>query len=402
MTSSVEIMFILAVVMVAAKLGGAVAYRLGQPAVLGELLAGVVLGPSLINITGLPWFHHDHATFMRELAELGVVLLMFLAGVETDLTELNRAKKVSFFAGTLGVLVPLGMGTLLSWLFGFEFTHAIFIGLVLTATSVSISVRTLTELGALRRREGTAILGAAVIDDVQGILLLSLFLALISGDGGDGGMTAIVVVLAKMAVFFAAAILGGSHLLPRFVRWLGSLPVSEGLAGGALACAFVFAWLSEVVGGVSLIVGAYIAGALLSRTDLREQVEERLHALAYGFLVPVFFIGIGLNADLRSFDRSDIVFLVALCAVAVVSKVIGCGLGAWLAGMTPRESLRVGIGMISRGEVGLIVASVGMSAGLVDAPLFAIIVVMIMVTTLVTPVLLRWAFSEPEKEAAHA
>lgn len=264
-------------------------------------------------------------------------------------------------------------------------------------------MRTLMELGALRRREGTAILGAAVVDDVLGILLLSFFIAFTSETAADAGLWSLAVIVGKMVLFFAVAVLGGGVVLPRVVRWVGDLPVSEGLVAAALVGALAFAWLSEALGGISLIVGAFIAGALLSRTDLRERIEERLHGLAYGFLVPIFFIGIGLQANLQTIAAGDLVFLVALCVVAVVSKVVGCGAGALGAGMTGRESLRVGVGMVSRGEVGLIVASVGVSAGLVSAQVFSIVVVMVIVTTLVTPVLLRWVFSDAEvKDATYA
>jgi Kef-type K+ transport system membrane component KefB len=401
MTPFLQLAFAVAVIITAAKAGGWLAVRLRQPAVLGELLVGVLLGPSLLDLLHWPVLAnsvdpHLLTEAIYELAELGVICLMFLAGLEVDVREMRRTGRVSTLAGIIGVIVPLALGALVVLPFGYHGQAAFFVGMILTATSVSISAQTLLELGVLRSREGIALLGAAVVDDVLVILLLSLFVA-VAASGAGGG--AIVLVFVRMLLYLGLAI-AAALLLPRLADWVDGQPISEGLAALVLVVTLAYAWTAEVGGGLAAITGAFIAGIGFGRSHLRATIGRSMHTITYGFLVPIFFVSIGLKTNVRLLTQAGLLLALVLVIVAVVSKVLGGGLGARLGSFTNRESLRVGVGMISRGEVGLIVASVGVSAGLIQTELFSIVTLIVLVTTLVTPPLLRQVFVE--KETTHA
>lgn len=395
MSPFLQLALALVIIVSFAKAGGWVANRLGQPAVLGELLAGVVLGPSLLNLLGWPLFANPEEPHLLgetilELAELGVILLMFLAGLEIDVGEMRRVGRVASLAGTSGVIAPLALGALVALPFGHRGNEALFIGIILTATSVSISAQTLLELGVLRSRVGVTLLGAAVIDDVLVILLLSTFLAIVNGAGDLGD---VLLVVLKIAGFLIGATLIGFLLLPRLAEWVNGQPISEGLAALVLVVTLLFAFSAEFVGGLAAITGAFIAGLGFGRSRLRDDIFRHIHTITYAFVVPVFFVSIGLRTNVRELTGGDLLFAFALLAVAVVSKVVGCGLGARLGGLRNLESLQVGIGMISRGEVGLIVAAIGVAGGLIPNAVFSVVTLIVLATTLVTPPLLRLAFA---------
>ena len=333
----------------------------------------------------------DLLAVVRDFADVGVILLMFVAGLETDLAEMRRVGKVAFWAAFGGVALPMAAGIATAVLFGLPlYWEAIFIGAILTATSVSISAQTLMELGALRSREGATILGAAVIDDVMGIIVLSFVVAFAraSNDGVDVAGVAMVVV--RMAGYFALAAAAGRLFAP-LLRWVGRLPVTQAVLAGALVIVFVYAWAAEYAGGVAAITGAYIAGVLLAQTPFKQQIDTGVHPLTYSIFGPLFFIGIGLQANGRELGDS-VAFTVALVAVAIAAKAVGSGVFSRAFGFSTAESIRVGVGMISRGEVGLIVAGYGLANGLIGQPVFSASVIMVLVTTMVTPPLLRWTF----------
>ncbi len=395
MTPTLQLILALGIVIFAAKAAGLIAVRLRQPSVLGELVIGLLLGPSVLNLFGLPVFESGHPSeILLELAEIGVILLMFVAGLEVDLTEMLQTGRVALLAGVFGVIAPLVLGALLALPFGHTPLASLFIGLILTATSVSISAQTLLELGVLKSREGLALLGAAVVDDVLVILVLSLFIAF-TGEN-TGGPAQIVWVIVRMILFGVAAVLVGAKVLAPATRRIASLPVSEGVIAWVLVITLLYAWTAEVVGQIAAITGAFLAGIFFGRTHLRDEIEQGMHTLTYALFVPIFLVSIGLRADARTLTASGWVFALALTLIAIVSKVVGAGLGARLAGFDNSAALRVGIGMISRGEVGLIVAAIGLNIGLVDAPLFSAVVVMVLLTTLVTPPLLRWVLGSKE------
>ncbi|MEK7278027.1 MAG: cation:proton antiporter [Chloroflexota bacterium] len=384
-------------VIAAAKLAGFAANRLGQPAVMGELLIGLILGPSVIGLFDLSYFHDTHViATLSEIGEIGVIFLMFAAGLEIQRDDLLKAGRPAVLAGVLGVVVPVAFGTLAALPFGYDWKHAAFIGIVLSATSVSITAQTLMELNRLRSREGITLLGAAVVDDVLAIAALSAFIAVFA-DSGSGGIGGLFWVLARMILFLVGAFFIGQWLLPRIAAWADRLPVSEGVMTAVIVMTLSFAWASEVVGGVAAITGAFIAGVALGRSHLRKEIADGIHTLAYSFFVPVFLISIGLAADFRQLSPADYGLAAAVCLVAIISKLIGSGVGAKLGGMTWPESWRVGAGMVSRGEVGLIVAGVGVTSGFIQNNVFAVTVVMVLFTTLAAPIMLRAAFQGKEK-----
>jgi Kef-type K+ transport system membrane component KefB len=401
-----QLLLLLALILSAAKIGGALANRIGQPAVFGELLVGLLLGPTVFDVLGWAPFapaasHSGEAAVgllpvIRDLADLGVLLLMFVAGLETDLDEVRRVGKVAFWAAFGGVVLPMIGGALTAAAFGLPlFWEGVFIGAILTATSVSISAQTLIELGALRSREGSTILGAAVIDDVMGILVLSIVVAFARASTGTVDVLQLALVAARIVAFFAAGIFLARWLTPA-LRWAASLGVSQALLAAVLVIVFVYAWAAEYLGSVAAITGSYLVGVLVARTEFKTQVDEGIHPLTYSMFVPIFFISIGLQANGR--DLGDRVwFTGSLVAVAIVGKAVGCGVFARLFGFTTQESIRVGAGMISRGEVGLIVAGYGLANGLIGQEVFSASVIMVLATTMVTPPLLRLTF--PTREA---
>jgi Kef-type K+ transport system membrane component KefB len=400
MSATLQLILQIAILILAAKAAGLLSTRLKQPAVLGELLAGLILGPTLLGIFQWPLFsaHHTEETIF-ELAELGVIMLMFMAGLEVDIGEMLRTGRIALIAGVLGVIAPLLLGGAIALLFNHSLLSSIFIGLVLTATSVSISAQTLLELGVIKSREGLALLSAAVVDDVLVILVLSIFLALTDSSGGGAGGGVASVVLSMLG-FFAIAIPIGLWLLPRLTYRIERLPISESVVSWAIVATMLFAFAAEAFGQIAAITGAFLAGIFFGRTRLRREVSQGMHTVAYAFLVPLFLVSIGLKVDARSLSGTAILFMLAITLIAILSKVLGAGLGARLAGMPWNASLRVGVGMISRGEVGLIVASIGLRQGLIDDAIFASMVMMVLLTTLVTPFLLRRVFPHAEEPPA--
>lgn len=380
-----------AIVVVAAKASGYLSVRLGQPAVVGELLVGVILGPTVLDMLQWPLLGSGHLeeTF-HQIAHLGVLLLMFIAGLEVDLGSMLQTGKPAVLAGILGVVVPVLLGTLAALPFGFGTEESLALGLALAATSVSISAQTLIELGVLRSRVGMALLGAAVVDDVLAILALSVFLALATG---GGGAWATVWVLVRMIAFLGVGAAAGALLIPRLAARIDGLPISEGLLSLAFAVALLYGWAAEALGGVAAITGAFLAGVLFGRTPLRRAIEEGMRPLAYAWLVPVFFVSIGLGVNARGLGLSDLLLAVVVIVVALLSKVLGAGLGGRLGGFSSRDSLRLGAGMMSRGEVGLIVATAEVDAGLIGDRVFAELVLVVLATTLVTPLVLRALYS---------
>jgi Kef-type K+ transport system membrane component KefB len=407
-----QIMLLLAIIIAASKGAGHLSTRFGQPAVFGEILAGLILGPSLLDLLRWPMFAApahtagaptDLGGMVRDLAEIGVILLMFVAGMETDLKEMRRVGRVAFWSAMGGVLLPLSSGAAAAHLFGYGWGEGFFMGAVLTATSVSISAQTLMELGSLRSKEGSTILGAAVIDDVMGIVVLSIVVALIGGgalapgpggeeeSGPGAGGVRILWICVKMILFFVLAWMIGRRALGGATALASRLKVSEPVMAFVVLVAFLYAWAAESLGGVAAITGSYMAGLLFAQTSFRERIERSVHPLTYSFFVPVFLINIGLQADIKQLG-GHLWLTLFILVVAVLGKVVGCGGFAYLSGFRYREALRVGVGMISRGEVGLIVAGYGLAHGIIESDLFSVMVIMVLVTTMITPVWLRYVF----------
>ncbi|MHB9024674.1 MAG: cation:proton antiporter [Armatimonadota bacterium] len=416
MRAELLLFLLFAIIIIVSKFAGHASRRyLHQPIVLGEILAGLLLGPSLLNIFGWGIFG-ESAGFLREvisaLAGMGVLLLMFIAGLETDLHTMRSVGKSAFWTAFFGVVLPFGMGILLARAFAFPWLEAAFVGAVLTATSVSISAQTLLELGQLRSREGITILGAAVIDDILGIIILSVVIAFgvpsshgeasipmmlaawtSNGFGAPGAAPYIQVgiTIVLILLFFVVTVLFGPRLLTAVVNLFSRLAASHAVTAAALLLVLVFAVGAEYIGQVAYITGAYLVGLFLGQTQYRQSIEHGFHPLTYALFVPIFFMNIGLSADIGSLGGS-VLFVLLLVGVAIFSKLVGCGAGAQFTGFTTREATRVGAGMISRGEVGLIIAQIGLVAGAITENIYTAVVVMVLATTVITPILLHRLF----------
>ncbi|NLE75440.1 MAG: cation:proton antiporter [Chloroflexi bacterium] len=389
-----QFLLVLTIILAVAKGAGSLSARLGQPAVLGELLAGVLLGPSLLNMMHWPLFDGLRLEeTISQLAHLGVIFLMFLAGLEVDLETMITSGRAAMLAGLLGVAAPVALGAAVAALFGFGASAALFIGLVLAATSVSISAQTLMELGVLRSRVGMALLGAAVVDDIVVIFLLSVFTAVVLA--GNQSPLAMLWIVLRMSAFLVLAVVLGNKLIPRLANRAGRMPISQAVVSMAIIVTLLLSWAAEALGSVAAITGAFLAGLLFARTSARQEIADGFHTIAYAFVVPIFFVNIGLETNARLLGSGTLPFALALAAVAILSKVLGCGLGARLSGFSNRDSLRMGVGMISRGEVGLIAATVGLNAELIGQDVFAAVVIIVLLTTLITPILLRMLYPRP-------
>lgn len=382
----------LAIILLSTKVLGLLTRKVQMPQVVGALLAGLLLGPAGVGLL-------SDTAFIHEVAEIGVIVLMFCAGMETDIKELKASGKASFVIALCGVIVPLLGGFGVTWIFNRPgliqsdadaslFLQNIFIGVILTATSVSITVETLKELGKLKTRSGNAILGAAIIDDILGIIALTIVTSM-----ADSSVSLGLVIL-KIIGFFVFAGVVGFVFYKLYRKWVDE--AKKELHRHTII-AFVFcllmAFTAEEVFGVADITGAFVAGLIISNVRRSTYLQSKFDTMSYLLLSPVFFASIGLKVDLPGMSPAIIGFAAALCIVAILTKVIGCGLGAKLCGYKNYQVKRIGIGMISRGEVALIVASKGAAPGLMSSALLGPVILVVVVTTIVTPVLLKVVFA---------
>ena len=407
MSTSLQILLFIALLIAAAKCAGSLATRLGLPAVLGELLAGVILGPTAINIWNMHWLSAagdsgaSVASVFKVLAQVGVVILMFVAGLETDIQMAKQALKPAFWSATGGVILPMAGGYLFSRWMGFDWQQAIFIGTILTATSVTITAQTLMNLNQIRSRAGSTILGAAVIDDVMGLIVLSLVIA-VSMHGGQSGTDrwhALMIPVAKMAACLIGIFVAGPFLTRWLMKAAARMHGHHMEVAAALALAFMMAFTAESFGGMAAITGSYLAGLFVASTPSHAKVIEELRAMTNSFFGPLFLMSIGLDVNAWQLG-SHLVFFNVLLLIAIAGKIVGSGLGAAFSGFNRRDSLVVGVGMIPRGEVGLITASIGFTAGLVTRDIYAQAVILVLITTLITPALLRYAFPREQLTAS--
>jgi Kef-type K+ transport system membrane component KefB len=311
---------------------------------------------------------------------------MFLAGLETDWDQLRATGKAAFVAASLGVVVPLAGGFGLAVLFGLPPIEALFVGVILTATSVSITAQTLMEMGSLQTVEGATVLGAAVIDDVIGLVVFSLVVGLTSSGAEQ---TNLGWLAAYLLIFFVASATLGPWLIARVLSLAERLRGAEAMLAIALAIGLLYGVAAERA-GLAAITGAYMAGLLINRRNTYPEITERTKVLAYGLFVPIFLVKTGMDAHLDALGPA-LVFVLATTMVAVVAKIVGCGIGARVCGLSPHQSLVVGVGMISRGEVALVVATLALSSGAISQAVFGATVVVVVATTLITPPLLRLA-----------
>ncbi|MGN0665160.1 MAG: cation:proton antiporter [Huintestinicola sp.] len=381
----------IALILLSTKVLGLFTKKIKLPQVVGALLAGVILGPACLG-----WV--TSTEMLSSLSEIGVIVLMFSAGLETDINELKRSGKASFIIALIGVIVPLAGGAFIGYFFNKSsgsniMLQNIFIGIILTATSVSITVETLKEMGKLSTRAGNAILGAAIIDDILGIIALTVVISM-----ADASVSIGIVLLKILGFFvFTAVSAIGYHYF--FKKWSDN---SAKKLRRYVVISFVFclvlSYCAEKFFGVADITGAFFAGLALSGTKKSDYITKRFDTLSYMLLSPIFFAGIGLKVVLPKMNGEIILFTVLLIVVALLTKIIGCGLGAKLCKYTSKEALQIGVGMVSRGEVALIVANKGEAVGLMNDTFFAPIVIMVVFTTIITPVLLKVVFKDKSSE----
>lgn len=396
---SYEFLLFLAIILISTKVLGLFSRKVHMPAVVGALVAGIILGPSVLKLITLDG---TNGVYLEITAEIGVIFLMFSAGLETDLKEIKANALASFIVALIGVIVPL-IGGFLGYALYFhtdftdyqEVLKSVFIGVVLTATSVSITVETLRELGRLKGRVGTTILGAAVIDDILGIIVLTIVTSL-----KDTSVNPVTVMVKIVLYFIVIGIL--FFLVSKCKPLIESEGQKRRVTVFALAFCFLLSYISEKFFGIADITGAYFAGLMLCSMKNGEYVKDRINFPSYLFFSPVFFASIGIKTSLDGMTGSMVGFTIILLVIALLTKVIGCGLGAKFCRYTNKEALQIGVGMISRGEVALIVAQKGYQCGMLDDRFFAPIVLVVIVTTLITPILLKLVMHDKQSEQLEA
>lgn len=396
-----EILKDLAIVLLAAKFFGILARKCKAPMVVGEIIAGLLIGPCL-------WAHPlvQQTDFLTDMAEIGVVLIMFSAGLETNLKELKKSGLLAFAIACMGVLVPLIGGTLLYMAFyGFvpwgdeNFYKALFVGCIMTATSVGITVEALKEMGYLKGRIGQTIVSAAIIDDVIGIIVLTFVIGFKDPNSNP------LIVVKNTVLFFLIAFVGGYIFYRLFQKVDARYPHSRRIPiiGVGLCCALAFC--AEKYFGIADITGAYVAGIILCNIHDAEYIDRKVSVVGYMFFGPIFFVSIGLKTDFSNMNLSMLWFSIAFVVVALITKIIGCGLVSKVAGLKNIDCLKVGVGMMTRGEVALIISQKGLALGMIDSSYFSAVILLIIVSSISVPILLKALYAkapDPVEETAQA
>jgi Kef-type K+ transport system membrane component KefB len=414
MQPALQFALLLAILLPAGKVAASLGSRFGIPPILGELLVGVVLGPGAFNLLHLHLFAGGQASgALLLLAQIGGMVLMFIAGVETDVDRMREASVTAFVVALFGVIWPFLLGAGVGHLFGLSWTTACFLGGALTATSVSISARTLMDAGQMTSPEATVILGAAVIDDVMGLFVLAFLAASttakttmafglapmasawlqqrVAPAANHPLIVQMIVIAICVLAFFVVAYSAAKRWLDPLMLQLRKLSANEAIPSCVLALVLVYAISAEWLGSVAGITGAYLLGFVFAESEFKAYIERSFYAIGHGLLIPLFFVSIGLSSDYRALAGHWALLLVVLL-VAVLGKLVGCGLAALASGMDWVRSFRIGCGMISRGEVGLIVTAMGATTGIFGRSEVAVMVAVVLLTTLLTPLALRGAF----------
>lgn len=387
-----EILRDLAIILLSAKLCAMAARKLKFPQVAGQIVAGLIIGPCFLSLV-------QPSDFITKMAEIGVILVMFSAGLETDLKDLIKTGPKALAIACSGVFVPFALGALLYFAFyGFEgigttsFYAAMSIGAIMTATSVSITVAALQELGKLKGTVGTTILSSAIIDDVIGIIVLTVVIGFKNPDVKPS------MVIIKTILFFIVAILGGM-IAYKFFKWLDNRnPHTQRIPIFGFVLCFALAYLAEKYFGIADITGAYVAGIVLCSLDDADYINRKTHISIYMIFAPTFFVGIGLKTTFDSINATLVLFCLAFVLVALISKIIGCGLMAKICRFSWSDSLKIGVGMMTRGEVALIVAQKGLSVGLLTPVYFTSVIILIIVSSISTPIILKVLYAKDKEE----
>ncbi len=386
----------LAIIIIAAKFFGILARKCKAPQVVGEIIAGLIIGPSILGLV-------NQSDFLIEMAEIGVIILMFSAGLETDLKDLMKTGPIAALIACAGVFVPLILGALLYMGFygaapwGSEgFYKAVFVGTILTATSVSITVEALKEMGKLKGKVGTTILSAAIIDDVIGIIVLTFVMGFKSPDSNPAS------VVVNTVLFFIFAIVVGFVCFKIFKFVDNKYPHTRRIPIAGLALCLAMAYIAEKYFGIADITGAYVAGIILCSIRDSEYIASKMDTNSYILFGPVFFASIGLKTNLESLNVSILIFSIAFVAVGLISKIIGCSLMARICKFNMSDSLKIGVGMMTRGEVALIVSQKGLSVGLLTPVYFTSVILLIIVSSIATPIILKLLYAKDDKKIGMA
>lgn len=366
-----------AIILISCKLIASLSLRLKLPAVIGYVLFGILMGPMGLRVLEVD-------AVVSWLSKVGVIMLLFEAGLETEIAQMKRQGVLSLLVASGGVVLPFALGFGFCLLMAQSTATCAMVGIILTATSVGVTTMTLVELGKLRTPEGTIILAAAIIDDFIGIILLTVTIRLLGASGS------LAMGLVEIGGYLGIAVLAGVFVFPLIVRLTRKLDVEHGVISVALAVAFLFAWGAEQVQAAE-ITGAYLAGLFFGRTTAKREVMEGIWSMGQAFFVCFFFVQIGLATRLSASSISW-GFVGGIVLIAIVGKIIGCGLVTWIGGMSSRSGLCVGVGMIPRGEVALVMASLGMKMGIIKELEFSTAVIVVLVTAILPPAALKWAF----------
>lgn len=416
MPAELQLALLIAILLPAGKIVASLLKRFGIPAILGELLVGVAAGPGLFNILHRPAFSGSAAgdAFLL-LAQIGGIVLMFIAGLETDIERMREAGPTAFLVALFGVVWPFFLGAGAAHLLGLSWNSSWFLGGALTATSVSISARTLMDAGRMTSPEASVILGAAVIDDVMGLFVLAFLAAACNAKSTGFGvapqlasflqqnvpfaaqhslLVQMLLIAICVTLFFVVGYGGGKRWIDPVIRLFRKIDANEAVTSCVLALVLLYAISAEWLGSVAGITGAYLLGYVCAEAKLKSLFERTFAAIGHGLLVPLFFVSIGLSSNFRALGGHWLL-LAVIFAIAVVSKLLGCGMAAIGMGMGTVRSFRVGCGMISRGEVGLIVTAMGASTGIFNETEVAVMVTVVLLTTLITPIIMRGAFAIP-------
>lgn len=385
----------LAIIIVVAKFFGLLARKIKMPQVAGEIIAGLLIGPSILGLV-------DQTDFLTQMAEIGVVMLMFSAGLETDLKEMKKTGLIALLIACAGVFIPLVGGTILySCFYGWgavgseQFLKAVFIGCIMTATSVGITVQALRELGHLSGKVGTTIMSAAIIDDVIGIIVLTFVIAM-----KDPNVKPEKVVI-QTVLFFVFALVVGYVCYKIFKKVDQRYPHTRRIPIAGLALCFSMAYIAEHYFGIADITGAFVAGIILCNIRDSKYIAEKMDINSYMLFGPIFFASIGLKTDISGINASILLFAAAFVVVALLTKIIGCGLMAKITGFNWPDSLKVGVGMMTRGEVALIVSQKGLAVGLMSPIYFTAVILLIIVSSISTPIILKVLYAKhPEQHPA--
>ncbi len=384
----------LAIIIVAAKFFGLVAKKCKAPQVVGEIIAGIIIGPCLLGLV-------QTSDFLAQMAEIGVILLMFSAGLETNLKDLVKTGPKALGIACAGVFVPLVGGTLFYMLFydfakigSEEFFKALFIGTIMTATSVSITVESLREMGYLKGEIGTTILNAAIIDDIIGMLVLTVVIGFYDSSAKP------ITVVCNTVLFMCIAVVGGFFAYRIFKKIDQRYPHSRRITIAGLALCLAMAYCAEKYFGIADITGAYVAGIILCNIHDSEYIARRMDINSYVLFGPIFFASIGLKTDIRDLDWTILLFSLGFVFVALMTKIIGCGIFARLCKIPTKHAIKVGVGMMTRGEVALIVSKKGMNVGLLSPVYFTSVILLIITSSILTPILLKLLYSKWPEEVA--